>query len=247
MELPFKRSEVKKDFSQLHKLVYSFPKQGKSSLCAHMKVDNKEPFFISTEDGLHALNVYSQRVRSWEQYIALKDYIVKNQDAMREKFSCIVVDLVSDVEDFCTEYICRTKKVQTLADIPYGGGWALQTAEFKNGVFALLDVLPTTFITHTRDKEAKWNGETIKTQSPALSQRCMDAINGKVDIIAWIIPANNKNENPVLTMRPGTMAICGSRYSFMCREFVLSFADMAGSYKAINDFYSTNLTKGEVA
>lgn len=244
-DLPFKRSELKKDFSQLHKLIYSWPKQGKSTLCSKMKVGDKEPFFISTEDGLHALNVYNQRVRNWEQYIALKDFILKSADKMREKFSCIVIDLVSDLDDMCTDYICRSKKVSALADLEWGKGWTLQANEFQHQVFPLLDILPVTFITHTKEKELMYNGERIKTQAPTLSQRCLDGINGKVDIIAWIVPANNKNENPVLTMKPGNMAVCGSRYSFMCRDFVLSFADMDLSYKAINDFYSANLTKGE--
>ena len=88
-----------------------------------------------------------------------------------------------------------------------------------------------------------YNGDRVKTQSPTMTSRCFDFINGKVDIIGFIVPANDKRDKPTLTFRPSTMAIAGSRFDFMTTDFILDYKDMAGSYKAIDKYFQDSINK----
>jgi len=90
-----------------------------------------------------------------------------------------------------------------------------------------------------------YNGDRVRTQAPTMTPRAFDFINGKVDIIGFIVPANDKKEKPTITFRPSTMAIAGSRFDFMTTDFELDYKDMAGSYNKINAFFQENRLKGK--
>lgn len=238
-DLVFKKTILKTDFTLLNKLIYGLPKTSKSTLCSKMKDGVKEPLFIATEDGYGALEVFAQRVENWAQFIKVRDYIIANKEEVKKQHSCLVIDLVSDLDIMAERFICETYKIKALADLEWGKGFSLQANEFQQGILPLMNVLPMTFITHAQEKELMYNGEKIRLQAPTMSKKSLDFINGKVDMIGFIIPANTKNDKPVLTFRPSTMAIAGSRFSHMCREFPLSFNDMDGSYQAINNYFQT--------
>jgi hypothetical protein len=245
-ELVFQKTELKKDFNQLSKLIFGLPKSGKSTIASKMIIGERMPLFISTEDGLGALEVYAQRVDCWSKFLKVKDYIIENKDAVREKFSTLVVDLVSDLDEMCTAYICEKNKVKSLADLPFGSGWYKQSTEFQFAISQLFNVLPVTFICHCKEKEFNYNGASTKIQAPSLQQRCFDFVNGKVDCIGFIIPANDKKDKPALTFRPSMMAVAGSRFDFMTTvDFILDYKDMQGSYNNINQFFQDNITKRE--
>lgn len=247
-KLVFTKTELHNDFSKLNKIIYGFPKSGKTTFASKIIVNGKEPLFITTEQGHNAISVYAQSVLSddgndWEKFIKVRDYIISNANDIREQHSCIVIDLISDLDDMCTTYILKKNKVKSLADLEWGKGWSLQQTEFQSGINPLFRICSIVFITHTKERELSYNGDKIRTQSPTLSSRAFDFINGKVDIIGFIVPANNKREKPTLTFRPSTMAIAGSRFSFMTTDFILDYEDMQGSYNKINDFFQKNITK----
>ena len=253
MALPFAKTKQKDDFSQLNKLIYGFPKTGKTTLASMMKSGDKEPLFITTEDGHGAIEVYAQSVleetalpdqkeKHWKKFLRVRDFIVKNREEIRKSYSCIVIDLVSDLDDMATDYILKKFKVSALADLEWGKGWTLQHAEFKDGITPLFDVLPVVFITHSREKDWTYNGEKVKIQAPTMSSRCFDYVNGKVDLIGWIVPAGTKNDKPYLTFRPSKMAIAGSRFNFLAtKDFELNYMDMQKSYTDVAEYFKTNV------
>lgn len=251
MALPFEKTKVKQDFSQLNKLIYGFPKTGKTTLASMMKQNGKEPLFITTEDGHGAVEIYAQSVldpdakpgesgKHWLKYLKVRDFILANREEIIKQYSCIVIDLISDLDDMATNYIIQKHKVTALADLEWGKGWTLQQAAFKDGINPLFGVLPVVFITHSKEKDWTFNGEKVKIQAPTMSTRCFDFINGKVDVIGWIVPANTKNERPCITFKPSTMAIAGSRFDFMAtRDFELDYMDMQSSYNSIVNYFSS--------
>ena len=216
----FERTKVQKDFSKLSKLFYGSAKAGKTSMAACQKdKEGREPLFISTEDGLSALEVYSVRVTTWEGVKKLVGVLKENVEQIRKDHSCIVVDLVSDLDVWCQEYIAKKNNVQHLADLQYGKGFSLSKSEMQ-GVFRdLFDILPVTFICHSTEKDMHWNGETLKLQAPSLSKACLEYINGKVSLIAWFVPASSKKAMPSLTMKNTLTSIAGSRHRQIAREF----------------------------
>ena len=235
MALVFKRSKGKKKFTELNKLIFGFPKTGKTTICSHMKDGDKEPLFVSTEDGAGELDIVLANIRDWEAFLKFIKYCEDNVDEVRKTHSCLIVDLVSDLDDFAANYVCRKAKVKALADLPYGAGWSQHKDEFKGAMTRLFDILPVTFVTHTKEKELNYMGQTVQTQAPTMSNRNFDFINGKVDAIGYIVPAgSDKKDKPLLSFRPTRTAIAGSRFEKLTeKDFILDFKDMEGSYLAI--------------
>lgn len=233
----FKRSVPKSDFAELHKLIHGFQKTGKSTLAAEMRVGDKEPLFIATEDGHHTLNVLVESVANWMQFKLAVQKLEKNKDAVKKQCSSIVIDLVSDLDQWCAEYVCQQLHIKDLADLEWGKGFNAHKKEFRGEIAKLFTILPVTFISHSKEKEITFEGEKIKTQAPNLSSGCLEFINGKVDLIGFIVPSAKTKANPVITFRPTKLAIAGSRFPHLAKEFELNPLNMNESYKAINQAF----------
>lgn len=230
----FEKTKIQNDFAKLNKLIYGFPKSGKTTLAAQqIDKEGKPPLFIATEDGQHALEVYAQRVTSWEGFKKFVDLLNKEVKTLREQHSCLVVDLVSDLDNWSGEYVAQKFGKAHVADMDYGKGFALQKQEFQAVMRDLFKVLPVTFICHSAEKDLMWNGEKIKVQAPSLSKGCLEYINGKVDVIMWIAPANSKRMNPEVCMKNTTTSIAGTRYRQLARNFLLHPNDPGKTYGEI--------------
>lgn len=244
-EMLFKKTEVKRDFSKTNKLIYGFPKTGKTTLCSHMKdLSGKEPLFIMTEDGSGELEIYSQRVTSWEGFTQLvKHVIIPKKKEIIEQHSCIVIDLISDIDEWSGRFVEKENKISHLSDLEYGKGWCEQEKVLKDIFLPLLNVLPITFIAHSTEKEIIWQGEKIKLQAPLLSKRALNFINGKVDLIAFILPASKMNENSQLVIEPSIGHIAGSRYKSIIGTYEIDNADMSKTYAAIQTSFNKEKKK----
>lgn len=235
----FQKTSVQKDFSKLNKLVYGFPKTGKTTFASEqVDRDKKEPLFIATEDGHHALEVYAVKVTSWPGFLKLMELLEKNQETIRGNHSCFVVDLVSDLDTMCSEFVAEKNNVRHLADMEFGKGFALQKQEFQAAVRRLLDILPTTFIAHSQEKDLMWNGEKIKVQAPSMSKGCLEFVNGKVDVIMWLVPSSTKKLEPEITMKNTTTSIAGTRYKQLARTFRFNPNDPGETYREIQKVFA---------
>lgn len=238
-KMMFEKTKIQTDFSKLMKLIYGVPKSGKTSLAAcQTDKTGKPPLFIATEDGHNALEVYCQRVTSWEGFKKLVDLLVKETKTVREQHSCLIVDLVSDLDNWCGEFVAKKFGKAHIADLDYGKGFSLQKQEFQTVIRQLFEVLPITFVCHGAEKEMMWNGEKIKTQAPSLSKGCLEYINGKVDVIMWMSPANTRKMSPEVSMKNTTTSIAGTRYRQLARNFVLDVNDPSKTYGEIQKVFA---------
>lgn len=237
MEALFKRSVPKAHFSELSKLIHGFVKSGKTTLAAQMKVGDKEPLFIATEDGHHTLDVVLQNVRTWEEFKAVVAHIEKNKAQVVATYSCIVIDLVSDLDQWCANYACKILNVKDLADLDFGKGFNAHKKEFRSEIGKLFAILPLTFIAHSKEKEMTIDTVKLKLQAPNLTNGCLEYINGKVDMIGFIIPSAKTKANPFVTFRPSNVAIAGTRFPHMAKEFELNPLNMSDSYNKINEAF----------
>lgn len=235
----FEKTKLQKDFTKLNKLIYGSPKSGKSSLAAcQVDKDGREPLFISTEEGLHAMEVYNVRVTSWEGFKKLLGVLAENAEQIKKDHSCLVLDLVSDLDQWCGEWVAKKNSVVHLADMGFGKGFALARQEFQNSIRSMFEILPVTFICHSAEKELQWNNETVKVQAPSLSKGCLEFVNGKVDVIMWMVPANSKNAMPFVTMKNTTTSIAGSRYRQIAKSFQINPNDPAATFKEIQKTFA---------
>lgn len=246
MVLNFQRSLPKTDFSQLHMCLFAPVKTGKTTFMAQAKKGDKEPLFVATEDGHHALGVFSVPVTNWQGFLSLVDHLETNQEELLEKHSCLVFDLIADLEEMCETYILEADKTRPASLMECQGGWIKLKKEFSTAIYKLMRFIPCHFICHSKDREVLYNGETVKSQVPALPPCIMTIINAKVDLIGYIIPQNHTKSKPYITFENSIMATCGSRYSHMQRAFVLDHTNMKASYDAINEhFKSGGKTNGK--
>lgn len=241
----FKKSQIITNFSKLNKIIYGWPKSGKTTFAAQqVDDDGRQPLFIATEDGHHAIDVYVQRITGWEGFLKLIEIIKKNQKNVQENHSCFVLDLVTDLDIMCQEYVAEKMKVSHLADLEFGKGFARHGQEFSKALRELMNVLPCTFIAHSQEKELKWNNEKVRVQAPSMSKRALEYVNGKVDLIAWINPANSKRAKPELCMRNSLTSIAGSRYPQLVGSWTLDTSDMSRTYHDIQEVFAGR--KGEL-
>lgn len=226
----FQKTSQTTDFSQLHKLLYGFPKQGKTTFASHFYDESgKPPAFIMTEDGKGVLDLNANRITSWDDFKRLVREIKKQKVDFIKEHSCIVLDLVSDVDQWCTEFVCDQENVKSLADLGFGKGFSLKKTEFLPQIRTLMDIAPCTFIAHTHEKEIMWNGEKLKTQSPTLDKSSLDYINGKVDAIMWLAPPSKKGEGKLI-IEPSQTCIAGSRFPQLVGSWKINPTDMNATY-----------------
>jgi hypothetical protein len=233
MTLAFKKTQKKTNFADLSKMIHGFVKTGKTTLAAQMTIGKREPLFLATEDGHHNLDVYAHTIDSWLTFKKVVGYIEQNAAEVKAQHSCFVIDLVSDLAEMCEAYVTKKLNIADLSDAEWGKGHRTLKLEFKTEVMKLWNVLPITFIAHSKEKEVTMDGDKVKMQAPSMSNAILEFINGKVDLVGFIIPAGKKNKNPMITFQPSRMAIAGSRYKHIATTFELSIDEMKSSYDGI--------------
>lgn len=239
----FKRSTPKKSFAELSKMIHGFIKTGKSTLAAEFKNDGKEPLFIATEDGHHNLDVAVEQVTSWDSFVTAINKVVTNKEAVKKDFSCIVIDLISDLDKWCEDYTCKQLNIKHIADLPFSKGYSEQRKEFQKQISRLWTVLPLNFISHSKLGDMEIEGTKYNLYHPDLSKSALNYINGKVDCVGFIIPASKKDTTPKITFRPTLQALAGTRHPWIAKEFELSKTDMKSSYVAIENEFISGLKK----
>lgn len=216
----FPMSQVESSFANTHKLIYGYPKTGKTTLASTM-IDSKgrTPAFAATEDRHSSLVVARVRIKSWAGFVKYIDFVAANITAIKEKYSCLVLDVVSDLDAWCSSHVAQIKNVEYVGDLDMGKGWKLTRDLFQKEMDRLMAMMPITFVAHAAEKRVHLNGEALVTQAPNLSKQALEYINGKVDTIMFIVPANSKKEFPTVSMRPSVGFIAGAGQKALCREF----------------------------
>jgi hypothetical protein len=207
----FPKTKKKVSFSQTNSLLFSWPKTGKTTYASNFKFENKEPLFIMTESGEGILELSKARIKDWLSVIKLADLLDSKKTEIKEQYSCFVIDLISDLDAWSGEYIAKQSQVSHISDLPFGKGFSMQKQEFQRVITKLMDILPCHFISHTKEKDVNINGVVTKVQAPTMSAGSYEFINGKVDTIMFIRPANGAVKGAIV-IEPSMLAVTGSRY-----------------------------------
>lgn len=209
----FEKTTPIADFSQTSMLWYGWPKYGKSTLSSHLKSkDGREPLFIATEDGHKSLSVFRKMVTTWDGFLRLLTYLEKNVETLKKEHSCLIIDLISDLDNMLARYLEEQSNVAYIHDLEWGKGSQLIASNMSSAIQRLISLLPCIFLCHATDREIMWYGEKIKVQCPNLSKQTLLYINGKVDIIAWFGPSRDKELHAEFVVSNSPMCLAGSRY-----------------------------------
>lgn len=143
MELPKQKSKVDLRFASQKIGIIGASGIGKSEFLAQ----EDKALFLETEQGLNFLEVYKVPVRSWND---LRDVYASLKQAQQKgefPYTMIVIDTIDRLVDLAEEEIISRAKdfykniadqINTISDIPNGGGWT-KTRELVSNFFKKLE------------------------------------------------------------------------------------------------------------
>lgn len=231
----FPKTSTSKTWAQTHKIIYGHAKTGKTTLSAQQTDGEKEPLFIATEDGEGELKISKARIRDWQGFRKLLDLLESKSEQIKTEHSCLVVDLVSDLDSWCANYTAKQNGVSDISDMDFGKGFKLNHNEFTTQMSRLLAIMPVTFISHTAEKKVTYQGKTIEVQTPMLSTKNSEWLLGKVDTVIFIRPQHGELA-AALVIKPSTLALTGSRYPQLIGEH--DFANPKQANDKLNNLMS---------
>lgn len=132
----------------------------------------------------------------------------------------------------CEDYIKSQQNVTEIADIPWGRGFKMLREEFEK-TFRQLSKLgyAIVFIAHSKSKVTDVTdkeGNKLEQVSPNLPASCAEAVNGLVDVIAYlgIEYDENRNSTRYLYLRETPTIFAGSRYRYITPRIPLSYDNL---------------------
>jgi hypothetical protein len=188
-------------------LVYGPAGVGKSTLAAG--IDPDHTLFLATEPGLGGLEVFQQRITTWQQFRDAGSALANEKHPYR----VVVVDTVDELSRMCVEAVLdelnlrekRPKKAGEyihVSDFEYGKGYDAVGEEFRLRVAKLCSLgLGVVFTSHAKEGTVKSRtGEELTTFAPDIGQRKLrEWLIGFVD---YILLARPEGDQRVLRTRP---------------------------------------------
>jgi len=148
-----------------------------------------KPLLCAFEVGYHALaGVYAADIDNWSTFKDICRQLKKPE--MKERFETIIIDTVGIAYSMCEDYIKQQQGVTEISEIAWGRGFKMLREEFektfrdlsKQGYAIVFIAHSKTKVTDVTDSE----GNKLEQISPNLPAACAEAVNGLVDIIAYL-------------------------------------------------------------
>ena len=220
-------SKISRDLKGKFILIYGQPKTGKSTFGSQLP----RALFMNFEQGTNALaGIRSMPIMKWTD--AKKVLSELRQPKAREMYDSIVVDTASIAWQLCEKYICQREGVDSIRDIPWGGGWTMLKNEFSEfwREITLLG-FGILFIAHSKDKPTEMrteDGEAITAVCPDLPNQCYTIINSIVDIIGYLQVQMNPDgtSERFLYTRSTPYIFAGSRYQYLAPKIKFGYQEL---------------------
>lgn len=165
----------------------------------------------------------AQPIYNWAEF---KKVLKQLKDPRaKEMYYTITLDTVDIAFDYCVKYICDNYKkadgtigVDSIADIPYGGGYSLVGKEFDECLRSIVMMdYGIILISHGQDKSFKdQNGEEFQKIVPTLEKRANNIVSRMSDIIGYARVVTDKNGvmSTKLFLRGTPRFEAGSRFKY---------------------------------
>lgn len=202
-------------------------KTGKSTFGSQLP----RSLFLNFEQGTNALaGIRSVPILRWTDFKKVLSQLRKPQ--AREMYDTIVVDTASIAWQLCEKYICQRESVDSIRDIPWGGGWNMLKAEFSEcwREITLLG-FGILFIAHSKDKTTEMQdeeGNPITAVCPDLPNQCYTIINSIVDVIGYLQVQMNPDgtSERYLYTRSTPTIFAGSRYQYLAPKIKFGYKEL---------------------
>ena len=219
--------QVSRDLRGYSIFFYGDPKTGKTTTAA--KFPNS--LLLAFEKGYNAIpGIMAQPINSWAEFRKVLRQL--KEDAVKEKFSTIIIDTADIASSYCEKYICanapRSKEqgggfgVDSISDIPFGKGYAMVGQEFDECLRSIVQLdYGLVLISHAEDKTFKdEQGVEYNRIVPTLDKRARNIVARMTDIIGYsraiteTLENNEQKTTTKLFIRGTTRYLAGSRFKY---------------------------------
>jgi hypothetical protein len=194
-QLATEDSVIETNYTALNICIVGAPKIGKSTFASQIGEDGSV-YFAATEKGLSFLKVRKTDVVSWKVFAEMSQAL-----QAQKKYKHLVIDVIDNLYEMASEYVCDLNKVKSISDLPFGSGWTLvkkiMISEFQKLNNAGIGI---TFITHTKDKEIKKDSIVWTATCTSMPNSIEEKILGMCDLILFCYM--NKNSHRMMRTKP---------------------------------------------
>ena len=153
-------------------LIWGESMSGKTYLAKEFE----SPLIINTDGNASKITTPSVFIKNFTEF----KEVIEELEKGKHTFKTLIIDLIDDLETMVINHICSLAKVESLADIAFGKGFNTFNSIWKNLMMTLTQMnMNVIFISHIVEK---MDGQT-SYQTPALSQKCLNACMGRCDIV----------------------------------------------------------------
>ena len=167
-------SVISRDLRGKFVCLYSLPKVGKTSLACQFPKN----LLCGFEHGWNAISgAMAVDIKKWADFKLILRQLEKPE--AQEKYNTITIDTVGIAWDLCEQYICAQHGVQTIADIPWGGGYTAAKREFETCLRKITQLgYGLVVIAHVEKRiEKRADDSEVEILGPAIPKRAYDIVN----------------------------------------------------------------------
>jgi len=222
---------ISRDLKGKYILLYGKPKVGKTTLASRFPKN----LLVAFEKGYNAIDgIIAQDVSKWADFKLVLRQLEKPE--AQEKFDTITIDTATIAYEKCEQFICAQNGVQSIADIPWGQGYAKTKQEFENCLRKITMLgYGLVLISHIETRKEKIDDEHEREiLAPSMPKRCYEVVNQIVDIIGYIATEwdDEGNSQRWLYTRQTPTIMAGSRFKYLAPKIKLGYDELVN---AIND------------
>jgi hypothetical protein len=225
IELPAKKTEVIRDFTQMNTLIYGLPKIGKTTFASTIN-GGEGLLFLATEQGHKNLSVYKVDITRWEDFLEVGQLLVKGGHA----FKTLVVDTVDLAWRMCQIHVCKKYGIDHQSDLAYGKGSDIIKSNWL-GFWNRINQLgfPLVFISHAREREIKTKNQSITYMDCTLPSTASAIVCGMVDFIFYVY--SKEDGTRVIRTKPTKYINAGDRSGKLPEVMELDYAKIQEELK----------------
>lgn len=204
--------KVSKDLRGYSIFFFGEPKTGKTSISTLFP----KHLLLGFEKGYNAIpGAMALPMNKWSDFKAVLRQLDKPE--AKEMYENIIVDTVDIASDLCSSYVSNQEGVETIADIPYGAGYAKFEHEFDTSLRKLMQMgYGVILISHSTDKTfTDEAGQEYNKIVPTLDKRANKITTRMADIIGYarpVVDPETSQEEVRLFMRGTNRFTAGSRF-----------------------------------
>ena len=218
-------SVISKDLRGKFLCIYSLPKVGKTSLACQFPKN----LLLGFEHGWNAISgAMAVDIKKWTDLKLVLRQLEKPE--AQEKYNTITIDTVGIAWDLCEQYICAQNGVQSISEIPWGGGYSAAKKEFENCLRKITQLgYGLVIIAHVDKRiEKRADDSEVEILGPAIPKRAYDVVNQLVDIIGYIDIIWNEDgtsERWLYTRKTPTV-MAGSRFKYLAPKIKFGYQEL---------------------